>query len=82
MKKLILILLLPLLLSCSVDGYVSCNCGLVISNRVRDYSVVIRNECTGDDKLFYLYPNDWRNAQVGSQFCIYNTNTWRISKNK
>lgn len=76
MKKTILILLssVMLLSSCVKDQI--CNCGLVVSDRVSDYSVVIRNDCSGHEQRFILQPGDWMNAYVGSQYCITNVTSW------
>lgn len=54
----------------------SCNCGLVQSDDVNDYSVVIKNSCSGNNKKFYLQEGDWMNAYVGSNYCITNTTSW------
>jgi len=75
MKKIIGILLLLTLLSCEKEK-VECNCGLVLSDNVQDYSVVIRNDCSKKEKRFYLQPGDWMNAHVGSNYCITNVSSW------
>jgi len=75
MKKIIGIMLLLTLLSCEKEK-VECNCGLVLSDNVNDYSVVIRNDCSKNEKKFYLQPGDWMNAQVGSNYCITNISSW------
>ena len=75
MKKIIGIMLLLTLLSCEKEK-VECNCGLVLSDNVNDYSVVIRNDCSKNEKRFYLQPGDWMNAQVGSNYCITNISSW------
>lgn len=75
MKKIIGILLLLTLLSCEKEK-VECNCGLVLSDNVNDYSVVIRNDCSKNEKKFYLQPGDWINAHVGSNYCITNVSGW------
>lgn len=75
MKKIIGIFLLLTLLSCEKEK-VECNCGLVLSDNVNDYSVVIRNDCSKNEKKFYLQPGDWINAQVGSNYCITNVSGW------
>ena len=72
MKKLLLVLPF-ILMSCSEE---ECNCGLVLSDRVNDYSVVIRNSCTGNEQRFYLTQGDWFNAHPGSDYCITNTTQW------
>lgn len=75
MKKTIGILLLLTLLSCEKEK-VECNCGLVLSDNVNDYSVVIRNDCSKNEKKFYLQQGDWINAHVGSNYCITNVSSW------
>ena len=83
MKKVVIILGAILLASCSKPEEVipqpakDCNCGLIISDNVQDYSVVIRNQCSGKEKKFILTPGDWVNAQVGSNLCITNVIRWR-----
>jgi len=54
----------------------NCNCGLVVSDNVQDYSVVIRNSCSGNEKRFYLQQGDWMNAHPGSDYCITNVKNW------
>ncbi len=77
MKKVILgARLLLSTLGCSNDDE-ECNCGRVLSDRVSDYSVVIRNSCSGNEQRFYLQPGDWMNAYVGSDYCITNTTSWK-----
>lgn len=41
-----------------------------------DYSVVIKNECTDNNKTFTLSSADWMNAHVGSRYCITNSGKW------
>ena len=53
-----------------------CNCGVVQSDRVSDYSVVIKNNCSDNEKRFYLVPSDWVNAFVGESFCITDVTSW------
>lgn len=83
MKKAVFIIGVLLLASCSkpeesAPAPKDCNCGLIISDNVTDYSVVIRNQCSGREKKFILAPGDWINAQVGSNLCISNTTSWRV----
>ena len=73
MKK---ILFASLILFSSCKKEKLCNCGLVLSDRVSDYSVVIRNDCSNNEKRFILEPGDWMNAYVGSNYCITNTTSW------
>jgi hypothetical protein len=77
MKKLIIGLAIILsIASCKKDAAKVCNCGLVLSDNVGDYSVVIRNSCSGNSKTFYLAAGDWMNAYVGSDYCITNVTSW------
>tara|TARA_R100001244_G_scaffold49862_1_gene43949 strand:- start:1574 stop:1810 length:237 start_codon:yes stop_codon:yes gene_type:complete len=78
MKKLTLvfgIILVGLFTSCSPEEQ-DCNCGLITSDRVEDYSIVVRSECTGNTKRFTLSQGDWFNAHVGTDFCITNSTGW------
>lgn len=54
----------------------NCNCGLVESDNIQDYSVVIKNSCSGNNKTFYLQEGDWMNAHPGSDYCINNVTNW------
>jgi len=53
-----------------------CNCGRVLSDRIDDYSVVIRNNCTDNSRRFFLSEGDWMNAHPGSDYCITNIGEW------
>jgi hypothetical protein len=77
MKKSILLIATVLTLaSCKKEEDKPCNCGIVQSDNVANYSVVIKNECTGNNKEFILQQADWMNAHVGSSYCITNTTKW------
>ena len=83
MKKVLLVLVLVLAtLSCQKEEIKPSNqfcestCGLIVSDNVQDYSIVIRNECSGNEKRFYLTQGDWMNAYVGSNQCMSNTTSW------
>jgi len=88
MKKTILtIVTAALLISCSKEKDTpapapvsqpssSCNCGLILSDNVQDYSITIRNSCSGNSKKFILQEGDWMNAHVGSNYCITNVTSW------
>lgn len=78
MKRVILSVAVILLLSCEKENPQQqvCNCGLVVSDDVSDFSVVIRNSCSGNEKKFYLQEGDWMNAYVGSDYCITNVTSW------
>ena len=77
MKKVILsIAVVALISSCKKKKDEPCNCGIVQSDNVQDYSVVIKNECSGNNKTFVLSASDWMNANVGSSYCITNSTKW------
>ena len=75
MKKVILAIMLFSFASCKKETP-QCNCGTILSDNVSDYSVVIRNKCSGNEKKFNLNPEDWTTAYVGSEFCITNVQNW------
>lgn len=80
MKKITTIATIFILgISCSKEKITpekQCNCGVIVSDDVKDYSVYIRNRCTGNVKKFYLYRGDWMTAYVGIDYCILNTEKW------
>lgn len=79
MKKLILVSVVSMsFVGCDkkAEQPEPCNCGIVQSDNVQDYSVVIQNECTGNNKTFVLQQGDWMNAHVGSKYCITNSGQW------
>ncbi len=77
MKKIFLILAIALI-GCKKETIEPevCNCGLVQSDDVTDYSVIIQNSCSGNNKKFFLQQGDWMNAHVGSSYCITNETSW------
>ena len=74
MKKLILILSLSLV-GCEKEEK-TCNCGLIESDNIKDYSIVVRNECSQNSKKFYLSEGDWMNAHPGSTQCFSDVKSW------
>jgi hypothetical protein len=75
MKKVILGLAIVLSIA-SCKKVQPCNCGTVISDRASDYSVVIRNNCSGSERRFVLEAGDWMNAIVGESFCLNDVSSW------
>jgi len=77
MKKVILCLAVATALfsSCEKENQ-TCNCGTILSDNISNYSVDIKNDCSGNVKTWVLSESDWFNAHVGSNFCIYNTTSW------
>jgi len=78
MKKIIILIttLILTLTSCKKEALMNCNCGLVVSDNVQNYSVVIRNNCSDNEKEFILQPGDWMSAYVGEDYCINNVTSW------
>jgi hypothetical protein len=75
MKKLTLIIGLTLVvMSCKKEDY--CNCGEIISDNAINYSITIKNDCSGNEKEFILSQSDWMKAYVGTNYCISNVNKW------
>jgi len=75
LNKSLVIAICFALVSCNKEQP-KCNCGTIVSDEVSDYSVVIRNKCSGNEKKFNLAEGDWMNAYVGSEFCITNVQNW------
>jgi hypothetical protein len=78
MKKIIIIAIFLIGLGSCKKSDVTCNsnCGEIMADDVRDYSVLIKNSCTGNQKWFILDRSNWLNAYVGSNYCITNSGTW------
>jgi hypothetical protein len=79
MKKLTLIFCLLIgILACKKEEIKkeNCNCGRILSDDVTNYSIKVRNNCTGNEKTFILQEGDWMNAYVGSDICLTNEPTW------
>jgi len=86
MSKIIKFLIVSLLsltvLSCEKE----CNCGIVTDDGIDSdpntfenyYWVVIKNDCSGNYKKFYLTQSDWYDAIVGEPFCITNVDSWKV----
>ncbi len=64
-----------LLTSCKKETQ-PCNCGEILSDNASDFSVDIKNDCSGNTKTWYLSESDWMNAHVGTHYCITNTTSW------
>lgn len=77
MKKVIIIAVAALISSCNKkEKNQPCNCGVIQSDNVQNYSVVIQNECSGNNKTFTLSEGDWMNAHPGTKYCITNSGKW------
>jgi len=47
-----------------------------MSDNGANYSVDIKNDCSGNVKNWVLSETDWMSAYVGSHYCITNTTSW------
>lgn len=74
MKKLIVLVSIAIgLASCDKEN---CNCGVIQSDNATNYSVTIKNSCSGNVKTFYLSAADWMEAHPGNDYCITNVESW------
>jgi hypothetical protein len=74
MKKVMFAASIIMLASCKKEEI--CNCGLIKSDNAANYSVVIENDCSGNNKEFVLAEGDWMNAHPGETYCISNVDSW------
>ena len=47
-----------------------------VASDASDYSVDIKNDCSGNVQTWVLSQNDWMTAYVGNHYCITNTTSW------
>lgn len=66
MKKVILVLAV-LAIGCTKE---ECPCGMITDDYVKDFSVDVRNDCSGKIKNFVLTEGDWMTAYVGTDICM------------
>jgi hypothetical protein len=76
MKKVGMLFFCLVLYNCLKDEKIDCNCGPIISDRVLDYSIVIRSNCSANEKRFTLNAEAWMNAHPGFDFCITDSSGW------
>ena len=82
MKKIIILITIVtagFIYSCKKDNPTPskpCNCGIIQSDNVSNYSVDIKNDCSSNVKTWTLSQSDWMTAYVGSHYCITNTTSW------
>lgn len=55
---------------------VDCQCGKIMSDDVDDFSVVVKNDCSGVYKSIILHESDWMLAHVGENICLTNVPAW------
>jgi len=80
MRKLLSIVILSVgLMGCKKEEVTpnnTCNCGMIMNDSASNYSVDIKNDCSGNVKTFYLSEADWMTAYVGTNYCITNVANW------
>lgn len=78
-KKLLFIGLVALS-SCKKEKF--CNCGTITDDKINTsgttmvYTLSIKNSCSGNTKTFVFDQKTWYENQVGSEFCVYNIDSW------
>ena len=76
MKKIILIIIMSISLTNCETLDEDCGCGFVKSYSEFDQSIEISNACSGNVKRWYLSEGDWKNANMGTTYCITNSTGW------
>jgi hypothetical protein len=74
MKKLMIVLLTIIALgSCSKSATKNCKCGIVTDDAIEngnDFTLTIKNDCSGSNKKFYVTLNTWMDYAVGDAICM------------
>jgi hypothetical protein len=78
MKKIMIVLLtITALSSCSKNSTKDCKCGIITDDAIEnvdDFTLTIKNDCSGSSKKFYVTLNTWMDGVVGENFCM--TEIW------
>jgi hypothetical protein len=80
--KLMMMTLMMSLVFISCKKEQSCNCGTVKNDDIETlngqmyYTLTIMNECSGNNKKFYVDYNSWLNTPVGQYTCVTNETYW------
>ena len=74
MKKIMIVLLTIIALaSCKKDTLKDCKCGVITDDAIEngnDFTLSIKNDCSGNTKKFYVTLNTWMDGVVGEPFCM------------
>ena len=74
MKKIMIVLLTIIALgSCKKDALKDCKCGVVTDDAIEngnDFTLSIKNDCSGNTKKFYVTLNTWMDYPVGGNICM------------
>ena len=78
MKKIMIVLLTIIALSsCSKNATKDCKCGVVTDDVIEngnDFTLSIKNDCSGNNKKFYVTLDTWMDYAVGANICM--TEIW------
>ena len=78
MKKIMIVLLTIIALSsCSKNYTKDCKCGVVTDDVIEngnDFTLSIKNDCSGNNKKFYVTLDTWMDYAVGANICM--TEIW------
>lgn len=74
---MIVLLTIIALSSCSKNLTKDCKCGIVTDDAIEnssDFTLTIKNDCSGNNKKFYVTLNTWMDYAVGANICM--TEIW------
>lgn len=74
---MIVLLTIIALSSCSKNIGKDCKCGIVTDDAIEnssDFTLTIKNDCSGNNKKFYVTLNTWMDYAVGANICM--TEIW------
>lgn len=74
---MIVLLTLTAFASCKKDALKNCKCGYVQDDAIEnsnDFTLTIKNDCSGNSKKFYVTVSTWMDGVVGENFCM--TEIW------
>ena len=78
MKKIMIVLQTIIALSsCSKNYTKDCKCGVVTDDVIEngnDFTLSIKNDCSGNNKKFYVTLDTWMDYAVGANICM--TEIW------
>lgn len=81
MKYITFLVLILVLFSCKKEKDTPCNCGEVMSTDIAtqqgfQYTISVKNECSGSIKTFYVTRNEWISVYQGDTYCANNISSW------
>jgi len=70
---MIVLLTLTAFASCKKDALKNCKCGVVTDDKIENsnnFTLSIKNDCSGNNKKFYVTVGTWMDGVVGEPFCM------------